>query len=258
MNQRSGAMTRLGDVVDIKSRLSEIDALRRTYRREQIARHGWAEDVTCPTCGDTGRQPDAKSIPCYCRRGQEIEQHLEREAAWEATCPRRFRRFTLESHPNRPAVEQVTDWLASGEPQGRAVVLYGSVGTGKTGLAIAALRELHLAGKRVRYGTVPDLLDGLRPKRDEQKYDEVSMHDLQRIRVLLMDDIGVEKATEWQAETIYKIINGRYERELPTIVTTNVKLPDLRNRIGERAMSRLTDDAVFVHVNGQDLRRMPA
>lgn len=253
MSERTGRMQRIGEVMDFPRRLEEISEARQRYRAEQIARHDWPDTVICPGCGDAGRDPET-GAPCGCERGRRMEEHDRRDRDWGARCPRRFRDFTLDSHPNREAVAKVTGWLDVDVFRGANLVLVGSVGTGKTGLAIGALRELHRWGRTVRYGTVPDILDAMRPNPTQEQSD-LGMREIQRVQVLLMDDLGTEKASEWQAERIYMAINGRYERELPTIVTTNRTMPELRDLVGERTMSRLTDDAVLVAVRGRDLRR---
>lgn len=254
-----GRMQHIAEAVDLPAKLRDIGEARAQFRARQLNRYGWPDTVRCAGCGDTGRQPDAGKVPCYCVMGQEIEQHEQRERDWEARMPRRFQRYTLDSHPNRIATERVEQWCQDGMARGQNLILLGSVGVGKTGLAIGALRAAHIAGRTVRYGTVPTILDAMRP-RDKNNPDAVGEADLgirtlQRVHVLLMDDLGTEKETEWAAERIYMVINGRYERELPTIVTTNRTMDEMRDAIGTRAVSRLTEDADLVHVAGHDLRR---
>jgi DNA replication protein DnaC len=250
-------MQKLNEVIDLPARLAEIGQARRRYREAQIAKYGWSQDVGCASCGDTGRTPDDDRA-CHCHRGDGIRQREERIASWETRCPKRFRRFTLETHPNQQAIVEVREWVNCDAGTGRNLFLLGPVGTGKTGLAIGALRELHLRGLNVRFATVPDILDALRPKKPDEPYSELGMRDLQRVQVLLMDDLGAEKSTVWVKETLFKAVNGRYERGLPTIITANPSMPELRELVGERTMSRLTEDAALVYVGGRDLRREKA
>ena len=254
MTSTNGTMRRIGDVVDLPAKLSEIDQARRRFRELQAQRHGWDIGVRCVSCGDTGWMPETEQ-PCMCETGREVERREKAELAWhDSLCPRRFRDYTLATHPNAAAVASVWRWIAEGQPHGQNLLLSGPVGTGKTGLAIAALRALHLDGQRVMYRTVPDALDAMRPNKT-QVDPELKARELTRVGVLMLDDLGAEKASEWVTEQLYLIINGRYERELPTIVTTNRTLPELRAMIGERNVSRLTEDAAMVPVGGRDLRR---
>lgn len=254
-------MKHLTDAVDLTAKLAEIGARRDAWREARIRRFGFAPDVTCPNCGDTGTVPDALTPdhPCYCAAGEEKRLAAERADAWARKCPKRFRDYTLERHPSPEAVQAARAWLERGRPLGANLLLMGPVGTGKTGLAIGIMRELFREGIGCRFGTVPDLLDGLRPRTGpDGKPDPMSgtagLRALTSVDVLLMDDLGAEKASEWQAETLYKIVNSRYEEERPTIVTTNRTLDDLDAVVGPRTMSRLASGAALVHIGGPDRR----
>lgn len=245
-------MQSIRDVIKMSS--EAISERRRQFRTAQVERWGFAPDCECVECGDTGYLPDRPDVPCQsCERGRTIAQRTRRELDWQALCPPRFRDCRLDSHPNLAVVREVEDWLEVGVERGQNLLLSGPIGTGKTGLAIGVLRELFLAGRTVRFGTVPDLMQALRPQ-DPNKEPEMhaSIRDLQRTQVLLLDDLGAERPTEWQAEQLYMVINGRYERGLPTIVTTN--RDDFAARIGARAMSRFSEDLHAVAVLGADLR----
>jgi DNA replication protein DnaC len=101
--------------------------------------------------------------------------------------------------------------------------------------------------------TVPDLLDWLRFAYDsqessfEQRFDEIRNKDL-----LILDDLGTQNATPWAEEKLFQIIDYRYLRRLPTVVTTNLDLRDL----DERVRSRLQDPEVvtLVRVTAPDYR----
>ena len=253
-------MKHLTDAVDMSAKLAEIGSRRAAWREARVKRFGFAPDVTCPNCGDTGTVPDGPpDHPCYCAAGEERRTAAEREAAWAARCPKRFRSYTLDGHPSPSAIEAARAWLERGRPLGANLLLLGSVGTGKTGLAIGVMRELFSDGIGCRFGTVPDLLDGLRPRtgpdgRPDPTSGSAGLRALTTVDVLLMDDLGAEKASEWQAETLYKLVNTRYEEERPTIVTTNRTLDDLDAAVGPRTMSRLVSGAALVHVGGPDRR----
>jgi hypothetical protein len=83
--------------------------------------------------------------------------------------------------------------------------------------------------------TVPALLDGLRPGR--APVEELSA--CEDARLLLLDDLAAERATDWTAETLYRLIDARYARRLPTIITTNATGAMIRENLGDRIASRL-------------------
>lgn len=261
------SMRRIGDVVDFPTELERIAQARAAYRNERIARYGWPETVQCPTCGDTGELPEHPGKPCLaCEFGRNISDRLAAEKAWEARCPRRFRGYRLDSHPQQEAARRVEQWLDEQAPVGQNLLLLGGVGTGKTGLGIAAVREASFRGKSVRFGTAADMLDAMRPRRDETgKPDEMAaefaLRSLQGVDLLLLDDLGAEKQTDWGAERLYLVINGRYERELPTIVTSNLTLDQMsamHPEMGARIVSRLLEHYELIPLLGDDLRQMTA
>src|SRR5215208_1691945 len=142
------------------------------------------------------------------------------------------------------AVERVEGYLEHWQENreaGKGIYFCGGVGVGKTHLAVAVMNEL-IQRKRVPslFVTVPELLDNLRgayndPGRDLDEWmDAVKNADL-----LVLDDLGSEKATQWVQERLYVIVNHRYREALPTIFTSNVGGKDLFAQLGERTASRI-------------------
>jgi DNA replication protein DnaC len=144
-----------------------------------------------------------------------------------------------------------------------ALYIHGSVGVGKTGLAWAAMRRLIEQGLDADFRNVRDLLAGIR-----RSYSDPGAPDpldgLATVSLLVLDDLGAERPTEWALETIASLIEERYQRELSTIVTTNYKPSELVKRltppktsdttIGQRIVSRLAEDCLQIHLDGPDRR----
>lgn len=215
--------------------------------------------IACDICDDKGFiERDGGVDACHsCEAGWEYKRRLSSERHWTQICPERFIGYRLETHPNQAAADTVREWLGDGMQRGRNLFLAGTVGSGKTGLAFGAMRSAMLDHHRnVKYGTVAGLLEAMRPGHDTVV--GMDLDDLQRVHVLLLDDLGVEKTSEWQAERLYLIVNSRYERQLPTIMTTNMNRKDLEARVGERIMSRLMEDVQVVQMGGDDLRKRGA
>lgn len=259
----SAAMRKISDVVDLDEYRIRLQRARDTYRARMLTRWGWPATVHCPTCGDFGRTPETGEPCLACETGREIAEREAAERRWVDRCPRRFQAFTLDTHPSAAAVAKARMWIEAREVLGDNLIISGGVGTGKTGLAFGIVRSCYLAGKTVQFGTLADILDDLRPRpegRPVQQDHAVSLDTLQRCHVLLLDDVGVEVLTDWGAEQFYKIVNERYQRSLPTIVTTNHsldRLGDIHPAMGERIMSRLTETFLIIPMIGPDLRRSP-
>lgn len=138
---------------------------------------------------------------------------------------------------------------------GRSLLLLGPVGTGKTHQAFGAIRAIVHTGVACSWAaiTAADLYGQLRPR--ERGNPEAVMDRYSRIPLLLLDDLGAAKNSEWTEEITYRVINHRYEHQLATIVTSNLGGGDLRAGLGERVSSRLAEMAQRVALKGSDRRR---
>ncbi|MFD8012464.1 ATP-binding protein [Streptomyces sp. NPDC058955] len=149
--------------------------------------------------------------------------------------------------PNRGARRQVTT--------GPSLLMAGVVGAGKTHQAYGAVRRLVQSGVGVRWRatTAADLYADLRPRPGVDSERELAA--VSRCPLLIIDDLGAAKATEWVEEITYRLINRRYNYELPTLITTNLAIRDLRAHLGDRVASRLAQMTTRVEFEQVDRRR---
>ena len=158
---------------------------------------------------------------------------------------------------------------------GSGLLLTGSIGVGKTHLAVGVLRRL-VAERGVR-GLVCDYRELL--KRIQNSYNpQVNTTELELLKplfaadVLVLDDLGAQKPNEWVWDTVALILNSRYNEKQTTIITTNYPdLPagggaktdveraareaSLGDRIGDRMRSRLAEMCIKVEMKGKDFRQ---
>jgi DNA replication protein DnaC len=243
--------------------IEQLWQIQRRERAERITKFGFAPDCNCTWCGGSGINREEGSI-CHCESGDEKAKSITRISSWPHLVPTLFENYTLESCPNGKLAADVSAWLA-GDPvsTGQNLVIQGRVGVGKTGAAIGALRELHMAGHSVAYWSLPDLMDIFRSEersaitgRDFTEGRKVPMMEhLRRVGCVLLDDLGQERVTDYVAERLYVLIDGRYSARKPTILTTNLAGQDLEQHIGERNASRLRENYISVRALGHDLRR---
>lgn len=133
-----------------------------------------------------------------------------------------------------------------------SLVLMGNCGTGKTHLVASITNVLIDRGIEVLYGTYADHLN--RIKAEFGKGGNY-LEQMQTCPLLVVDDYGKEKEGEWTDEIWYSVINARYERMLPIIITTNLSALEFLNSNGNAVQSRLGEMAVTVKVEGKDWRR---
>jgi len=135
------------------------------------------------------------------------------------------------------------------------LVMHGPVGTGKTAAGYLAMRLAAAEGATVAVRTVCAVM---RLSSFGQGSEGVEF--LQRVELLLLDDLGVELLTEWGRSVLDDILVARYEarsgvRGRRTVITSNLDLPHLRERLGPRVMDRISDGGLVLEVNGESLRK---
>lgn len=136
-----------------------------------------------------------------------------------------------------------------------SVALLGTTGCGKTYQAYGALAAVADSGRPpVRWvaRSVPDLYARLRPSSGidtETEYETVADAPL-----LLLDELGAAKSSEWTEEITFRLIDRRYVQCLPMIITSNLPLHRLRDVLGDRVSSRLRQMCAMVAIKGDDRR----
>lgn len=167
-----------------------------------------------------------------------------------APLPRRFAGATLASLEGE-AADLADEWADTG--MSASVLLLGAVGVGKTHTACALARAAWQAGSGVQFSPVVELLDQLRPGGPDGALERAITVD-----VLVLDDLGGERPTDWTGERLYALVNRRWLEQRPTIVTSNLAPIELEQAVGPRVFSRLYHDAIRLQIGGDDRRRTAA
>lgn len=205
----------------------------------------------------------------------------------------RLRTQTLESHPDPAARAAAEEWIeryATGERCN--LWLSGPVGTGKTGLAWGIVERLTRESVD-RYWSVPedersyephvpavlvrwaDLLDDLKSSFDAERRalatgdvadPSLVLERAKSVAILALDDLGRERPTPYAVEKLANLVEQRYQRLVPTIVTSNYSTRDLTARLGEgtspidgkRIVTRLIEGAVAHRFEGESRRKSAA
>ncbi len=144
------------------------------------------------------------------------------------------------------------------EKKGTGLFLTGKVGTGKTHLAVAIVDYIARIHKRGFWGqiiftTSVNLLSSIRLGYETGKAQSICEY-CEACQLLIIDDLGSEKMTDWVGEVFYRIIDNRYANLKPTIITSNYTLAELKKKTGERLASRIYEMCKGVKFEGKDWR----
>jgi len=243
---------------------------------------GTAALPKCSVCADTGWKTVAvpgkssRVTRCECRIDLRTERLLK-----SANIPARYEHCTLSdfdirfegAHRSLATARLGAGRLVEEYPIEKAgLLLIGPIGVGKTHLAVGIMQEL------IRSKGVPCLFCDYREllKEIQNSYNpSVQATELEILRpvfeaeVLVLDELGAVKPTEWVWDTVSHILNTRYNNKRTTIITTNfsdqaagqtsgprvaAREETLGDRIGERMRSRLHEMCKVVEMNGIDFR----
>jgi DNA replication protein DnaC len=224
------------------------------------------EAVACPfgECdGSTWVLDDAtgEARPCRCR-----EQRV-RKAVSGGVGTGIGRRFLEVSFDREPIVSldpivlrQVRAFVRSLDDQldaGRGLWFDGPVGTGKTSLAILVAKAAKNAGRSYAVYPVPRLLAEIKRTFDRDASDTYLgfFRRLCTVDVLVLDDLGAEKQTEWVLEQLYSIVNERWQDRRSIVVTTNIPDadPDAPARMLRASVRDLREATASGRLDGRDL-----
>lgn len=140
----------------------------------------------------------------------------------------------------------------------KGLYLWGPVGTGKTYAAYALYKTLMVNNIPTRISNAAALLQDIR---DDFKYSSRDAYYQSKFDgwvdytgVLIIDDLGAEKPSEWALETFYTLVNTRYEAMRPILFTSNFSLEEIAGRLGDRIASRVMEMCTIMKLDGADRR----
>ncbi len=229
-----------------------------------------AKGKVCPICGGYGYVRRERSIDdpdfgtleiCECKRTikqKESAQRLYQVSNLDVYKNMTFNAFNISGIGGNREINKTLE-VAFNTSKNYAqhlngwLLLMGGFGCGKTHLAAAIANQVVSLGIETLFLTMPDLLDWLRFTftSKETSY-EKRFEEIRNIRFLVLDDLGTQNATDWAREKLFQIINYRYNHKLPTVITTNLSMAQIEDRISSRLQDR--ELVVKIQIDAQDFR----
>ncbi|WP_457677809.1 ATP-binding protein [Thermovibrio sp.] len=223
--------------------------------------------MECQICGGSGwiiEEVEGKRVAkrCKCQFERFSRAYLE-----SSQIPVRYRECKFKNYyPQTPyqlrALKICREFFFLYPFVEKGIVLYGPPGTGKTHLAVATLKNvIEYKGLRGIFCDFRGLLISLRNSFSSPSDSTAEILDsARRAPLLVLDDVGAERNTEWAKEMLAEIVNFRYTHNLPTIITTNLTFDSsgeesFVSKFDGRTESRIYDMCKIVKVEGNDRRK---
>lgn len=241
----------------------------------------------CPLCfGTCGISQDGRVSDCVKPSPLRIIGLVN-----EAKIPGRYLdadlgQFSNFSGSGKQVIAQIQRWIDNFVPgKSSGLLLTGSVGVGKTYVLCAIAKKLALRGVSVRFADFFQLLNELRDSYSAETRDTVTLKPLNEFDVLIIDELGKGRNSEWEVSIADSLISDRYNGNKSVIASTNYALKESANdlakqqmelyssstapanqmntdtfetlvrRLGPRIYSRLKEMTVFLELTGDDCRR---
>ena len=217
------------------------------------------------------RQGEISTVSCICSCRQQ-ELAAEKEAEKQKERQRRIREYKRIGFPESDMLQwnfanddmklpkltntmkKYVENFAELKQQGKGLLLFGTVGTGKTFAAACVANALIDKGYPclvTNFARIANTVQGTFEK--QAYYDSLNQYSL-----LVLDDLAAERKTDYMQEIVYNVIDSRYRAGLPLIVTTNLTNDELKHPadiINQRTFSRLFEMCIPIEVAGKDRRR---
>ena len=225
----------------------------------------------CKSCGKPLDQDDKELICKKCmasifkedreRRLRDIKLRIT-ELLANRGVPRRYIDCTLDNFraidtPRKRALKIARGYAEKQIDTGGGLFLTGTNGAGKTHLAVAIMRELILTDHlSCRFVKIPELLFDIRDHIGRGLSEKDIIDKYKDYDYLFLDELGVEKVSEWVLQDLYLILDGRSGALKPTIITSNLGLEEIEEHIGPRFVSRIVEMCKSVLMEFDDWRKL--
>lgn len=199
-----------------------------------------------------------------CRVLQSTQQAVEKETnslfeRWKASgIPKRFSQASFKTYIPSERTRIAYEKIYSFDPGNGSLFMYGPPGTGKTHLSAAILSDWLKKDSGV-FISVPDLIFQIKRSFFNGGYFQYTER-MQQVSCLVLDDIGAERLTKdeektaFVRETLYSLVNSRYQNQKSTIFTSNFNQHELEDKLGKPIISRIVEMSRIVKLEDDDYR----
>lgn len=245
----------------LKASLAEISS----KKKQLLLQNGFPEDYlemqyNCPACKDTGYIGGEK---CSCLKKQILSVSYEQSNIAKLLETDNFSTLSEEYYEGedllhfREAVALCHNIVDNFESNKENLLLYGSVGVGKSFLSCCIAKELLDKGYSVLYFSSSHLFDVLAEndfRKDSKENLYTSKEDIYNCDLVVIDDLGTEITNSFIFTSLFSLITERILRNKSTIISTNLTLKHLMDLYSDRIFSRITAKYKLCKLSGPDIR----
>lgn len=257
--------------------ISSEDDIMRKWTAAELG----VKPIYCPICGKekTWRKGVILGmllkVPIMCQCEADLEEEIKRQEEAKAKQDRikrvlalsnlgeRFKNASFETWVHTPGTESCFGAMKNyaeefSKKTETGFCIYGRAGNGKSHLAAALVNAVIHKGYTAVFIEVPDLFSQIKATygAESEGSEDKILRSLSHCDLLVLDDAGAERPSEWVQEKFYQIINARYKDHLPVVITTNTKdMAGLEDIIGFRAYDRVLEMCEPLKNNGESYRR---
>ncbi len=242
-------------------------------KKEILRREGYPANYldtiyTCERCQDNGY---IQTTPCECYKEKKRKYLYKAANLSPIMQTQSFDNFSLEFYSKNPisadgqsaynnaksVYQDCFEFVQKEEyKKGTNLFLYGAPGLGKTFLCSCIAQELLKKEIPVLYQTAYRLfsvLEDARFKKDETS--EALSKQFYEIPVLIIDDLGTEFVTSYTSAVLFDLINTRIQNKQSTIISSNLRMDELKEQYSERVQSRIFGEYKLLLFKGTDIRK---
>lgn len=207
------------------------------------------EKVIQPRCKCEAENDDKeRQAPVDLKAKRDIESRFSISSLGE-----RFSDSTFDSFKpmegTEKAYERCRDYAVTYNQQEEGLLIWGEYGNGKSHLVASIAHEIKSKGYTVVFQTLPELLERIRQTfndRSNRETEKQIMDALLNCELLVLDDVGAEKVSDWVQDVLFRIVDGRYRKKKPILYTSNLKPSELKDRVGGRIYDRMIETSIMV------------